>query len=117
MGCHFLLPGIFPTLGSNLGLPHCRQTLLPSEPPWKSHVLKTNAKSKKCNPVEAGLYKFKALKLDSGIPYSGHIFPKKLQEKPPTVPIGFDFEMENRTREKPRGYWKINTLFFYFYFF
>ena len=63
-------------------------------------MLKTNAKSKKCNPVEAGLYKFKALKLDSGIPYSGHIFPKKLQEKPPTVPIGFDFEMENRTKQR-----------------
>ena len=27
MGCHFLLQGIFPTQGSNLGLPHCRQTL------------------------------------------------------------------------------------------
>ena len=26
-GCHFLLQGIFPTQGSNLGLPHCRQTL------------------------------------------------------------------------------------------
>ena len=26
-GCHFLLQGIFPTRGSNLGLPHCRQTL------------------------------------------------------------------------------------------
>ena len=24
-GCHFLLQGIFPTQGSNLGLPHCRQ--------------------------------------------------------------------------------------------
>ena len=33
MGCHFLLQGIFPTQGSNLGVPHCRQTLLPSEPP------------------------------------------------------------------------------------
>ncbi|KAB0386424.1 hypothetical protein FD755_001380, partial [Muntiacus reevesi] len=30
-------------------------------------VLETNAKSKKCNPVEAGLYTFKAWKLDSGI--------------------------------------------------
>ena len=28
VGCHFLLQGIFPTQGSNLGLPHCRQTLL-----------------------------------------------------------------------------------------
>ena len=27
MGCHFLLQGIFPTQGSNEGLPHCRQTL------------------------------------------------------------------------------------------
>ena len=27
VGCHFLLQDIFPTQGSNLGLPHCRQTL------------------------------------------------------------------------------------------
>ena len=27
MGCHFLLQGIFPTQGSNLGLLHCRQPL------------------------------------------------------------------------------------------
>ena len=27
MGCHFLLQGIFPTQGSNAGLPHYRQTL------------------------------------------------------------------------------------------
>ena len=27
VGCHFLLKGIFPTQGSNPGLPHCRQTL------------------------------------------------------------------------------------------
>ena len=27
VGCHFLLRGIFPTQGSNSGLPHCRQTL------------------------------------------------------------------------------------------
>ena len=27
VGCHFLLQGIFPPQGSNLGLPHCRQTL------------------------------------------------------------------------------------------
>ena len=63
-------------------------------------VLETNAKSKKCNPVEAGLYKFKAQKLDSGILYSGCIFPKKLPEKPPTVPIGFDFEIERRIKQR-----------------
>ena len=27
MGCHALLQGIFPTQGSNPGLPHCRQIL------------------------------------------------------------------------------------------
>ena len=27
MGCYFLLQEIFPTQGSNLGLPYCRQTL------------------------------------------------------------------------------------------
>ena len=29
VGCHFLLQGIFPTQGSNPGLPHCRQMLYP----------------------------------------------------------------------------------------
>ena len=29
MGCHFLLQGIFPTQGSNPGLPHCGQMLYP----------------------------------------------------------------------------------------
>ena len=33
VGCHVLLQGIFPTQGSNPGLPHCRCTL--SEPPGK----------------------------------------------------------------------------------
>ena len=33
MGCHFLLQGIFPTQGSNPGLPHWKQMLLTSEPP------------------------------------------------------------------------------------
>ena len=35
VGCHSLLQGIFPTQRSNPGLPHCRQILLPTEPPWK----------------------------------------------------------------------------------
>ena len=29
VGCHFLHQGIFPMQGSNLDLPHCRQTLYP----------------------------------------------------------------------------------------
>ena len=36
VGCHFLLQGIFPTEGSNLGLLHYRQTFYPLEPPGKS---------------------------------------------------------------------------------
>ena len=36
MGCHFLPQGIFPTEGSNPAVSHCRQALLPSEPPGKS---------------------------------------------------------------------------------
>ena len=35
VGYHFLLWGIFPTQGSKPGLPHCKQTILPSEPPGK----------------------------------------------------------------------------------
>ena len=38
VGYHFLLQGIFLTQGLNLGLPHCRQRLLPSEPPGKSRT-------------------------------------------------------------------------------
>ena len=34
VGCHALFQGIFPTKGSNPGLPHCRDSL-PSEPPGK----------------------------------------------------------------------------------
>ena len=33
--CHFLLQGVFPTQGSNPGLPHCRQTLFPLSQFWK----------------------------------------------------------------------------------
>ena len=29
VGCHFLLQGTFPTQGSNLGLPHCKQMHYP----------------------------------------------------------------------------------------
>ena len=48
VGCHFLLQGIFPTQGSNLGLPRCRQMLLPFEPPRKSKTLEIQAKYMWC---------------------------------------------------------------------
>ena len=64
-------------------------------------VLETNAKSQKCNPVEAGLYKFKARKLDSGILYSGGISVRNCQRSPPpTMPTGLDFETEKRIKQR-----------------
>lgn len=62
-------------------------------------VLETNARSKKCNPGEAGLYKLKAQTLDSRILYSGPILPKKPPEKPLAVPVGSDFEIEKRIKQ------------------
>ena len=41
VGCHFLLQGIFPTQGSNLGLLHCRQTLYPRNAP--RHIKKASS--------------------------------------------------------------------------
>ena len=49
-GCHFLLQRIFPTRGSNPGLPHCRQMLYHLSPQggkkwlfsWLSHIWKSN---------------------------------------------------------------------------
>ena len=41
VGCHFLLQGIFPTQGSILGLPHCRQMPYPL-----SHQESPNLKDK-----------------------------------------------------------------------
>ena len=34
VGCHFILQGIFPIQGSNLGLPHCRQILYHLSHQW-----------------------------------------------------------------------------------
>ena len=41
VGCHFLLQGIFPTRGSNPGLPHCRQMLYRLSHQWSLIKLKT----------------------------------------------------------------------------
>ena len=45
MGCHFLLQRIFPTQGSNPGLPHCRQMLY--------HL--SHQGSPLCNPVDCSM--------------------------------------------------------------
>ena len=77
-------------------------------------VLETNAKSKKGNPVDAGLHKVKAWKLDSEVLYRGCIFPKKLAREATchAFDFGFDFETEKQAAKskKQRGYWRINTL-------
>ena len=39
VGCHALLQGIFPTLGSNSGLPHCRQILYHLIPQGSPRIL------------------------------------------------------------------------------
>ena len=50
VGCHFLLQGIFPTQGSNKGLPHCRQTLY--YPLSHQGVVKSLNRVWLCNPVD-----------------------------------------------------------------
>ena len=52
-GCYFLLQGIFLTQGLNLGLPHCRQTLLPGKSKYKvseSEVEKKGFPDRELNP-------------------------------------------------------------------
>ena len=50
MGCYTLLQGIFPTQGSNSGLPRCRQIFLTSEPPGKPRLkMKTTKLSSNVN--------------------------------------------------------------------
>ena len=39
-GCHVLLQGIFPTQGSNPGLPHCGQTLYPLSQQGSPRIVK-----------------------------------------------------------------------------
>ena len=53
----FNFQGIFPTQGLNPGLSHCRQTLLPSEPPGKSKKLKWHCSvvSDSSQPVDCSL--------------------------------------------------------------
>ena len=46
VGCHFLLQRVFPTQGSNPGLPHYKQDALPSEPPRE--ILEEKKPGEKC---------------------------------------------------------------------
>ena len=52
VGCRFLRQGIFPTQGSNPGLPHCKQMLLPSEPGKSGrHLLVPSLKISFSDPI------------------------------------------------------------------
>ena len=57
VGCHFLLQGIFPTQGSNPGLPHCRQTLYPLShqgSPYPSKTLSKNCRGRNTSKLILG---------------------------------------------------------------
>ena len=58
-GCHFLLQGIFPTQGSNLGPLHCRQISSPTEPPEEPRLdviwLHLNAKPERIKVLLSNL--------------------------------------------------------------
>ena len=59
VGCHFLLQGIFPTQGSNPGLPHCRQILyhlwIKSPCDLKGRKWIAQACQTLCNPMDCSL--------------------------------------------------------------
>ena len=58
-GFHFLLQGIFATQGSNLGLPHCKQTFSTSEPGGGKRLVRLDARQQERRGP--GNYKYKQL--------------------------------------------------------
>ena len=54
MGSHFLLQGVFPTQGSNLGLPHCRQILSHGATRGDPHIGELPQKRKGVNEFSSG---------------------------------------------------------------
>ena len=74
-------------------------------------VLETHAKSKKCNSVEAGLYKFKAQKLDSGILTVDVFSLRNCQRSHPPCLLALILKWRKESNsKKQKGYWRINTL-------
>ena len=77
VGCHALLQGIFPTQGSNPGLPHCRWIFLPSEPPEKPKNTGVGSL-----PLPQGI--FPTQELNWGLPHCGWIlYQLSYQGSPP----------------------------------
>ena len=52
MGCHFLLQGIFPTEGSNPGLPHCRQKLYHLSHQWSPRNINKSSNKDQFSSVQ-----------------------------------------------------------------
>ena len=77
VGCHFLLQGIFPTQGSNPGLPHCRQTLycLSYLCMYESESEVAQSCPTLCDPVDSSLHQappsmgFSRQEYWSGLPF------------------------------------------------
>ena len=65
VGCHFLLQGIFPTQGSNLGLLHCDQILY-----HLSHLGSPQRKNRGIKNSEAGKLWAASQKLEGRTPFS-----------------------------------------------
>ena len=70
VACHFLLQRIFPTQGSNLSLPHCRQRLYPLSPLSLSKQVKWH--TQKCYDSSKALLKDQGV---GGGPNPGNVCP------------------------------------------
>ena len=64
MGCHFLLQGIFPIQGSNLGLLHCRQILYQLS--YKGSPTLTSAATRSLTLSESALGKERHMRRNQG---------------------------------------------------
>ena len=78
MGGHFLLQGIFPTQGLNLGLPHCRQTL-PTKPSGKL-LLRLSTCSASQGSIRNSLFLF-SLWLDNSSYFHSFIYYLTLNDQ------------------------------------
>ena len=67
VGCHALLQGIVPTQGLNPGLPHCRQILLPTEPPGKPKTISFNYHSNTCIVAAESIFKSRDITLPTKV--------------------------------------------------
>ena len=75
MGCHFLLQGIFPTQGSNPGLPHCRQTLYHLSHQWSPRNINKSSNKYQFSSVQFSSVAQLCLTLCNPMDCSMPVFP------------------------------------------